>query len=145
MSNFVEKEIDGIVYQAKFNGMAFSLDLEEKEQNGIDQLQLSNILFREVLVSPKVTVDDFDNVTSFLRVQKFLLQVAHGETGKRINKAKTKRDVEEHWAMYRLLHSGYGYDYNTVFHQMTPQEILAANIALDIQRDADKKAAKSKH
>ena len=145
MSNLVEKEIDGIVYQAKFNGMAFSLDLEEKEQSGIDQLQLAEILFREVLVSPQITVDDFDNVRSFHRVKNFLLQVAHGESGKRINKARTRREVEDNWAMYRLLHSGYGYDYNTVFHQMTPQEILAANIALDIQRETDRKAAKSKH
>ena len=37
-----------------------------------------------------------------------------------------------------------GFDYNTVFNQMTPEEILAANIALDMKIDAEKKAMKKK-
>lgn len=37
-----------------------------------------------------------------------------------------------------------GFDYNTVFYQMTPQEISAANIALDMQYKAEKEAAKRK-
>jgi hypothetical protein len=37
-----------------------------------------------------------------------------------------------------------GFDYNTVFHQMTPQEIQEANIALDEQLKAEKAAIKKK-
>jgi hypothetical protein len=37
-----------------------------------------------------------------------------------------------------------GFDYNTVFYQMTPQEVEEANIALDIQLKAEKAAMKKK-
>ena len=37
-----------------------------------------------------------------------------------------------------------GFDYQTVFYEMTPQEVDEANIALDIQVEAEKKALKSK-
>ena len=37
-----------------------------------------------------------------------------------------------------------GFDYQTVFYIMTPQEIDEANIALDIQIAQEKKALKSK-
>ena len=37
-----------------------------------------------------------------------------------------------------------GFDYNTVFYQMTPQQIEEANIALDMQIEAEKAALNSK-
>lgn len=37
------------------------------------------------------------------------------------------------------------FDYNTVFNQMTPQEIEKANIALDIVNEQIKKQSKRKH
>lgn len=37
-----------------------------------------------------------------------------------------------------------GFDYQSVFYVMTPQEIDEANIALDIQITAEKKALKTK-
>ena len=37
------------------------------------------------------------------------------------------------------------FDYNTVFNQMTPDEIEEANIALDIVQDQLKKQSKKKH
>ena len=46
--------------------------------------------------------------------------------------------------MYRLVLSECGFDYNTVFFQMTPYEIEKANIALDIKIEAEKKAMKKK-
>lgn len=39
--------------------------------------------------------------------------------------------VKSDWAMYRLVFAGFSY--NTVFHQMSPQEIELANAALDEQ------------
>lgn len=37
-----------------------------------------------------------------------------------------------------------GFDYNTVFHQMTLGEIREANVALDIKIEMQKKASKKK-
>lgn len=37
-----------------------------------------------------------------------------------------------------------GFDYNTVFHQMTPDQISEANLALDEMIAAQKSAAKSR-
>lgn len=44
--------------------------------------------------------------------------------------------------MWRLVLSDGGFDYNTVFHQMTLGEIREANSALDIKIDMAKKSAK---
>lgn len=37
-----------------------------------------------------------------------------------------------------------GFDWKTVFFEMTPQDIEEANIALDMQLEAERKAAKKK-
>ena len=37
-----------------------------------------------------------------------------------------------------------GFDYTTVFFKMTPQDIEEANIALDMQIEAERKAMKKK-
>lgn len=47
--------------------------------------------------------------------------------------------------MYRLVFSDGGFDYNTVFHQMTMDEVEEANVALDIVMEEQKKQAKKKH
>ena len=52
--------------------------------------------------------------------------------------------MRSNWAMYRLVLSESGFDYNTVFYQMTPQEIAKATIALDMKIEAEKKAIKKK-
>ncbi len=46
--------------------------------------------------------------------------------------------------MWRLVYSDGGFDYNTVFHQMTPDEINEANLALDRVIKEQQKAAKRK-
>ena len=43
-----------------------------------------------------------------------------------------------------MIFSESGFDYNTVFGQMTPEEIQMANIALDMKIEAEKKAMKRK-
>ncbi len=40
--------------------------------------------------------------------------------------------------LYRLVQSNAGFDYETVFHRMTWDEILEANAALDLQIEAQK-------
>ena len=42
--------------------------------------------------------------------------------------------------MWRLVMSERGFDYNTVFHRMSFDEIEEANIALDLQIAAENKA-----
>ena len=63
---------------------------------------------------------------------------------KKKSKAQLTREVRSNWAMYRLVLSESGFDYNTVFYQMTPQEIAKATIALDMKIEAEKKAIKKK-
>ena len=57
-----------------------------------------------------------------------------------------KQRVKSNWDLWRLVLSDRGFDYKTVFGKpyMTPQDIEEANIALDLQIEAEKKAAKIK-
>lgn len=144
MDYIAEKEIDGIVYRAKFKGMAFALRVEEECENNKSQLRLSELLFREILISPKVTLDDFTDLDTFFRVQSFLLDVAIGNFFvKDLNRGQLKSKVKEDWGMWRLVMSE-KFDFQTVFGKpfMTPQDILEANTALDMQFEAEKRAMK---
>lgn len=147
MDNVVAKEIDGILYRARFKGMAYAVDLDDKMQRGMSQIQLAEILFRDILISPQITIDDFADMESFFKVKDFLLCVAHGDifyTTK--SKARLNRKVKENWVLWRLVLSQRGFDYQTVFGKsyMTPQDIAEANAALDMQLEAEKKASKAK-
>ena len=62
----------------------------------------------------------------------------------RKTKAELKKRVRNNFAAWRLVLSGCGFDYNTVFNQMLPEEIEMANIALDMKIEAEKKAMKRK-
>ena len=141
-----QKEIDGILYKARFKGISFSLFLDEQLENGITKLQLAEILFNEILVSPKISIDDFSDINSFYKVLNFLINVALGINGKKQSTAKLKRKVDENWAYWRLVLSGRGFDYATVFGKpfMTPQDVKEANIALNRQIETEKNAIKSK-
>lgn len=46
--------------------------------------------------------------------------------------------------MWRLVLSENGFDYNTVFHQMTVEEIEEANAALDIYNEKLRRSMKKK-
>lgn len=60
----------------------------------------------------------------------------------RKTKASLNKKVRENWACWRLILSDSKFDYNTVFYQMTPQQIAEANIALDIYEEEMRKALK---
>ena len=146
--NIYEKEIDGIVYKAQFKGMAYALDILDKAEAGTSRLRISEKLFSEILVSPKVSIDDFADMSSYTSVYEFLFDVATGNfLENRPSKAKLKRKVRENWYLWRLVLSDRGFDFPTVFGKpfMTPQDVMEANIALDIQHEAEKKAARKKH
>ena len=60
-------------------------------------------------------------------------------------KAQLKKRVRNNWAAWRLiLAEGRGFDYTTVFFKMTPQQIEEANIALDMQIEAEKAQMRKK-
>lgn len=65
---------------------------------------------------------------------------------KRKTKSQLKRQARNNWHLWRLVLSDRGFDYPTVFGKpfMTPQDVEEANIALDMQIEAEKKAMKSK-
>lgn len=44
--------------------------------------------------------------------------------------------MKKNWLLWRLVLSEAGFDYETVFHNMTRDEILEANVALDLQAEA---------
>ena len=88
-----------------------------------------------MLVSPKMQIDDFEDMQTFTSVFSFLVSVANGNTGKKISKAKLKRQAEEdNWSLWRLIYgSEGGLTFQTVFGKpfMTPQDVIEANFALE--------------
>ena len=62
----------------------------------------------------------------------------------RRTKQSLNKRVRENWACWRLILSDCHFDYNTVFFQMTPQQIEEANIAIDIYQEELQKAMKNK-
>lgn len=85
MANFytVEKEINGTIYKAQFNGISAALKaLDNSYIDGTSTTsltKLSDYLLEHVLVEPKMTVDDFENMNEFNEVIAFLREVMSGE------------------------------------------------------------------
>jgi hypothetical protein len=65
---------------------------------------------------------------------------------KHLSRAQLKQRAKSNWALWRLVLSERGFDYKTVFGRpmMTPQDVAEANYALDMQIEAEKRAAKKK-
>lgn len=63
---------------------------------------------------------------------------------KKLSKAQRSKRVRKFWKYWRLVLSDGGFDYNTVFHQMTEAEVDDANIALDMHIKAMNEALKKK-
>lgn len=145
MSNIVEKEIDGVLYKAAFVDVAYAESLDEQFRNSKSSLSLGRKLFKDVLISPKVDIDDFDDMESYTRVRDFLLEVARGDFQRETRNSKLKQKVRSQWSMWRLVYCDLAnFTYDEVFHKMTPQEIEEANIALDMVQAELKKNMKKK-
>lgn len=138
-----KKTIYGVTYTAKFRGISYYQCVVRKCDGSM--LDLAEILFDDILVSPKVGIDDFDNMTQFLSVYQFLDDVASGKEDKALTKSRLTREVRDNWNAWRLIYCEYAnFTYDEVFHRMTPQEIAEANIALDLVQEQLKKATKKK-
>lgn len=141
----VEQEIDGVIYKARYLGVGYSMSLNDRLANENSSAQLANILFDEVLVSPKMEVDDFTDIDAFSKVFSFLISVVNGNTGKTMSNARLKhRATEENWALWRLVLSGVSFQ--AVFGKpfMTLQDIKEANFALDAKIKAERDAVRKK-
>lgn len=59
----VNKEINGVTYTAQFNGISASLEAIDRSYidgtNTISMVKLSKYLFENVIVSPRITLDEF--------------------------------------------------------------------------------------
>ena len=61
----------------------------------------------------------------------------------RSSHSKIERKVRDNWALWRLILSDIGhFTHDYVFHEMTPQQIQEANVAMDIAIAAMKKNKK---
>ena len=142
--------ICGTPYRAKFRGVAYAnkiMELCRDENHGtLRRRELSKILFRDVLVSPKVDMDDFDDMESYNEVFSFLFDVATGVTGPKKTKGQLKQMVRDNFACWRLIFCDMAnFTYDQVFNQMTLEEIEQANIALDMINAEIKRQTKNKH
>ena len=143
----ITKTINGVEYIAQWNGILRSEMLLNKcvVNGNISVYRLADVVFSQVIISPKVSVDDFENRDEFYAVLDFGVSVLHGDFDDKKSKSKLKKDVTEHWGAWRLIYCDMAnFDYNTVFNQMTPQEIEKANIALDIVNEQINKQMKRK-
>ena len=61
-----------------------------------------------------------------------------------LSKTRAKQKARKNWDYWRLVLSDIGIDYNTAFHQMTPDEVAEANAALDLYDEALRKGTNSK-
>lgn len=141
----VEQEIDGVIYKARYLGVGYSMSLNDRLANENSSAQLADILFDEVLVSPKMKVDDFADIDAFSKVFSFLISVVNGNTGKKLSNARLKhRATEENWSLWRLVLSGVSFQ--AVFGKpfMTLQDIKEANFALDAKIKAERDAVRKK-
>ena len=145
MCKIVEKVIDGILYKAQFKGMAYAYALQHRAKTEKSEYRITKILFDEILVSPDVGIDDFEDLDALDRVRSFLFDIALGNIEPIPNERKLKKVVTDEWSCWRLVFYENGaFDYNTVFNEMTPLEIEKANVAADKVIAAQKRALKRK-
>lgn len=63
-----------------------------------------------------------------------------------MTQAQLRQRAKSNWNLWRLVLSERGFDYQTVFGRpfMSPNDVMEANYALDMQIEAEKRAAKMK-
>lgn len=145
----IKKVINGVEYTAVWKGYNYTTKrmkeclLQDKKHYSNEKL--SAVVFGEIIINPKVTVDDFDDIQTYNEVFEFGRSVLFGDFEKK-SEAKLKKEVKfEEWDYWRLIFCDIAnFDYNTVFNQMTPQQVQKANIALDIVNEQIKKSNRKK-
>ena len=64
----------------------------------------------------------------------------------KLTPSQLKQRAKSNWNLWRLVLSDRGFDFQTVFGKpfMSPNDVMEVNYALDMQIEAEKRAAKSK-
>lgn len=79
----VEKEINGVKYVCQFNGISAALKaIDNCYIDGTSNLSLEKLneyLLENVIVEPKLTLDDFEDVETLNKVTGFARKVMQGE------------------------------------------------------------------
>lgn len=132
----VTKTINGIEYTAVWKGMQYGKQMLEYcrigDGNILSDTKVAAIVFSEIIISPKVSIDDFEDMKELCEVLEFGKSVLFGWYWSK-PKAALKREVENDRHLWRLIFNDISsFSYNDVFNIMTPDEIAKANIALDI-------------
>lgn len=94
----VKKVINGVEYTFQFNGISEAMDaLDESYIDGSSNISLKKLnsyLLENVVVNPKVTMDDFDDVEKLNAVTSYARKVMQGlikpETAKEEKKEEKK-------------------------------------------------------
>lgn len=130
----VKREIDGIIYTARYNGFKYAAEFYDDcmTDGRVLMQRVAAKIFRDVIIDPPVNVDDFDTKEKLEKVLDFALDVAINGNEKEKTKFELRESMLRKWDGYRLIFSDIAnFDYETVFYRMTPQEIAEANLALD--------------
>lgn len=140
----IKKVINGVEYTAVWKGKNYTervlKECLSEDERRYSNSKLSAVVFDDIIINPKVTADDFDDLQTFYEVLEFGKSVLFGDFESK-SKAKLKSEVLKEWDYWRLIFCDIAnFDYNTVFNQMTPQQVLKANIALDIVNEQIKKS-----
>lgn len=77
------KEVGGVVYKAKFQGIAKALEALDnnyiEDSNNVSNKKFSEYLFKNIITEPKnLTIDDFDNMDDFSEVVAFARETMQG-------------------------------------------------------------------
>lgn len=146
----IKKTINGIEYTAVYRGMKvcneiLHLCVADEKTGRLAHEKLANAVFNEVITSPKVNIDDFENLESYDKVIRFGKSILTGDFEEHKSKSQLQREVEQEWDGWRLVFNDISnFTYEEVFYEMTPQEIAKANIALNIVNEQLQKQMKSK-
>lgn len=78
-----EKEINGVKYVAQFSGMRTAAQFVDQTRNGEDGKsssleKMAEFLFKNIIVEPKLTFDDFSDMKTLTEVVKFGTEVMNG-------------------------------------------------------------------
>lgn len=98
-----QKEINGVVYTAQFNGLSQSLDMVDQATISVDGVitqstkKLTQYVLEHVIVEPKgLKIDDFEDIDTLNAVVEFGNDVMQGKfRGESINKPTVKTDSKK--------------------------------------------------
>lgn len=91
----IKKTINDVEYTAQFNGLAAALKaIDECYVDGTSNTsvyKLAEYIFKNVIIDPKVNVDDFENADELNEVVAFGREVMQGTFRKEENESGTKK------------------------------------------------------